>query len=93
MARCPKPGTRVKFSGTPAAVAFYMSGTFAASPKIDEGGTVTEFPTPRGKASCMPGPGGGMVYVDWDKSGSFGVFRNHLEFVKARKTSKPRRRR
>jgi hypothetical protein len=34
----------------------------------------------------MPGPGGGLVYVDWDRSRFQGVFRIHL---KAEKTGKP----
>jgi len=82
--RCPKSGKRVSFTGTPAAVAFYTSAPppYNRSPAPGEGGTVTAIAGFRGKATCMPGPGGGMVYVDWDQAGIVGVLRNHTSLAK-----------
>ena len=80
--RCPREGTRVRFAGTPAAVAFYQGAPYPMnrSPKPGEGGSITSLPGPFGKTTCLAfGPGGGMVYVDWDQAGTIGVLRAHLE--------------
>ena len=43
-------------------------------PRHGERGTVTSIPLGGGRSrTCMKGPGGGLVYVDWDRGGTFGV--------------------
>lgn len=93
--RCPRAGTRVTFTGTPAAVAFYRSAPppYNRSPEPGESGTVTAIAGFKGQMTCMPGPGGGMVYVDWDRAGVTGVLRNHTSLSKAGLKGAARRRR
>ena len=75
MARCPyRAGTRVRFTANAAALAFYSS-----HPVIGEEGTVTPVSLGVKKAVCLPGPRGGLVYVEWDKSGFEGVFATDVE--------------
>ena len=72
---CPRKGSRVRFVPNPAARMFYDSDT----PPAGATGVVTTVPTGRGRSACMPGPRGGMVYVDWDGRHTEGVFRADLE--------------
>lgn len=74
MKKCPPAGLRVCFAANPAARALYSGD----APRTGECGAVTTLPMGGRRASCMPGPGGGLVYVDWDQSRTAGVFRNHL---------------
>lgn len=76
MARCPyREGTRVVFRPNPAAYMLYD----ARSPKPGERGFVVTVPVPGGpRRPCMPGPRGGLVYVDWDEAGTDGVFANDV---------------
>jgi len=64
----PKPGAKVKFAANPAALMLY-----SRHPKVGETGTVTTIPLGGGRSHYMAGPGGGMLYVDWDQSGTMGV--------------------
>jgi len=83
---CPKEGARVCFVANPAARMLYIDrrATHQLVPEQGECGTVTKI---SGGKTCMPGPRGGMVYVDWDRSGTFGVFKTDLD-----KPSRARRR-
>lgn len=67
--RPPREGTRVVFDPNPASMALYSS-----HPRIGEGGTVKPVAMGGGRrAVSMRGPGGGLVYVDWDESRFQGV--------------------
>lgn len=68
--RCPKAGLRVCFrsSGIP----------YRDSPSPGECGTVDKIMLPGGKATCLSGPRGGLVYVRWDRVRFQGVFRSDL---------------
>lgn len=72
-----KEGTAVIYNPSPASRACY-SGTARTMPK-GATGAVTLMALPRGKRTYMPGPGGGLVYVDWDNYGTFGVSPLDLE--------------
>lgn len=75
MARCPKVGTRVCLRATAAGAAMYRQD----GPRNGDCGFVTTVSLGSGKASCMPGPMGGLVYVDWDRPiRTQGVFRRDL---------------
>lgn len=63
------------FEPNPAARMFY---THPHDPKPGARGTITSLPTGRGRQTCMPGPRGGLVYVNWDDYGTAGVFANDL---------------
>jgi hypothetical protein len=78
MRRCPPEGTRVVFGANPAAMMFYRPSRSVCEPRAGEHGTVTSLPTGRGRATCMGGPAGGLVYVNWDGGCVAGVFRPHL---------------
>lgn len=73
--RCPRVGGRVKFTPTAAAAAFYSPGTH---PPIGAVGSITTVPVPGGRKTCMAGPRGGLVYVNWDGWGTTGVFKADL---------------
>jgi hypothetical protein len=75
--RCPREGKRVSFAATPAALMLYQGSNYAP-PNPGEEGTVVSIPVGGRSSTCLPGPGGGMVYVDWDKRGIVGVFKSHL---------------
>lgn len=64
----PRVGTRVVFTPTPASLALYSE-----SPDIGEKGTVATVPLPGGRSHYLRGPGGGLVYVSWDRSRFQGV--------------------
>ncbi len=74
MKACPPEGLRVCFRPNPAARAVYGGD----GPAMGECGTVKSVSLGRGRRTCMPGPVGGLVYVDWDRSRFQGVFRKHL---------------
>ena len=74
--KCPKEGIRVRFVPNPAAAMFY---TGAHEPRRGEFGTTVALPVPGGKKTCMPGPRGGLVYVDWDGAGVSGAFKRDIE--------------
>jgi hypothetical protein len=72
-----RKGTRVRFVGSRVG--------YTHAPKPNEEGTVTTMPgygsrvwgsTPR---TYLPGPGGGLLYVTWDESGTLGISPNDLE--------------
>jgi hypothetical protein len=66
--RPPRVGTRVRFAPNPASLQLYSD-----PPAEGEEGEVTTVAGPRGQMSFMRGPGGGLVYVDWDDHGPMGV--------------------
>lgn len=68
--RCPvKEGTRVVFTPNPVSLRLYSPPT----PKQGELGTVTAVSFGARHRACLPGPGGGLVYVKWDQLGTMGV--------------------
>lgn len=69
-------GTRVVFRPTPAARMMYES-----APPTGAEGTVVAINTGTGFSTMMPGPRGGLVYVDWDGYRVEGVFANDVERV------------
>ena len=87
--RCPRAGVRVCFSANPAARAVYGKD----APRDGECGVIRAIPVGFAKQTCMPGPGGGMVYVDWDKARFMGVFRQHLDVERTGRALGRRRRR
>lgn len=58
--RPPRVGTVVRFCPTPASYALYTD-----RPRNNDLGIVTTVAGPRGPMSHMPGPGGGLIYVNW----------------------------
>lgn len=74
MKKCPPAGTRVCFVANPAARALYDRDV----PGTGECGTVRGVSLGIGKSTCIGGPLGGLVYVQWDRSRFSGVFRQHL---------------
>jgi hypothetical protein len=79
---------RVCFVANPVARALYERNV----PQSGECGTVTTVPVPGGRRTCMPGPRGGLVYVDWDRSSTSGVFRVDLKRESTGKSLAGRRR-
>jgi hypothetical protein len=71
-----RQGTRVRFNANPGSLVLYSH-----HPEIGEEGTVGTMPG-FGKRTYLPGPGGGLLYVDWDQSGMIGVSPNDVERVK-----------
>jgi hypothetical protein len=67
--KCPRVGTKVVFNPNPASMALYSGRT----PAPGSTGEVTTVPLPGGRKTCFPGPGGGLVYVDWPDVGTMGV--------------------
>jgi len=78
--RCPPVGQRVIFAPTPSAVAAFYTDRY--SPRSGMVGSVVAIPVPGGRKTCMMGPRGGLIYVEWDDFGVSGVFRADL--VRAR---------
>lgn len=62
----PRVGTRVRFDPDPVSLAMYSH-----PPRTGEEGTVSTVAGVSGP--YMPGPGGGLLYVDWDESAFQGV--------------------
>jgi hypothetical protein len=77
MARCPREGGRVKFNPYAGAMSLYTPGTH---PSRGESGSITTVSLGSRRATCIPGPRGGLVYVKWDKFGTTGVFKTDLLF-------------
>jgi len=76
--RCPMEGTRVRFQPNPASYALY-----SRAPKPGTYGRVTTVPLGGGRrATCMRGPGGGLVYVRWEGSDTMGVSMNDIVKVR-----------
>lgn len=72
-----KEGDRVVFNANPAARMLYREGMRLAN---GHEGTVTKMPVGGGRrAATMPGPRGGLVYVEWDDWGTIGVFAEDLQ--------------
>jgi hypothetical protein len=65
----PQPGSRVKFDPNPASLLLYSGKV----PRKGEEGTVVKIPLGGGSSHYMKGPGGGLVYVNWDTLGTMGV--------------------
>ena len=81
--RCPKAGTRVRFAPNPASMALYSRSY--CLPKAGEPGEVITIPTGSGRRTCMPGPGGGLVYVRWAGGCVVGVSSYDVEKTAKRK--------
>lgn len=60
-------GTRVRFEPTRASLRLYSQ-----HPAVGEEGSVTKMPG-FGSRTFLPGPGGGLLYVKWDRSGTIGI--------------------
>ena len=70
MAKCPRKGTKVVFTPNPASAQLYSYRV----PKAGTTGTITDVPLGGGRRqTCMPGPGGGLVYVKWADGSTMGV--------------------
>lgn len=67
-----RKGARVRFTG--------LRAFYSHSPAVGEEGTVGTMPG-FGSRTYLPGPGGGLLYVNWDESGMIGVSPNDLEKV------------
>lgn len=72
----PREGTRVRFSPNPASYALYSD-----PPPVGDEGRVTTVLVPGGRRTYMRGPGGGLVYVNWNRKGVQGVALQDLEKV------------
>ena len=68
-----RQGTRVRFTANPGSLVLYTH-----HPEIGEEGTVGTMPG-FGKRTYLPGPGGGLLYVNWDQSGLIGVSPNDVD--------------
>ena len=68
-------GTRVRFVG--------HSFAYTSPPAKGEEGNVTYMPGYKPR-TYLPGPGGGLLYVKWDRIGVMGVSPNDLEKVSGR---------
>jgi len=82
----PRKGSRVAYFPNPVSHMLYRD-----PPRIGEAGTVTTVSVGTRSVHYMPGPGGGLVYVDWDEAGIMGIAPQDLTRVFTEK--KPRRRR
>lgn len=72
-------GKRVRFKPNVVSLAMYSN-----APAPGTMGKVIAVSLGSKKATYLPGPGGGLVYVDWDKIGVMGVSPIDLEPVKAK---------
>jgi len=72
-------GTRVRFGPSPASLVLYSD-----PPRVGSQGTVTAIPVGSRSVTYLPGPGGGLVYVDWDDHGVAGVSPRDLWYVRER---------
>jgi len=70
-----RKGTRVRFVGS--------SVGYTHHPMPNEEGTVTTMPG-YGSRTYLPGPGGGLLYVTWDESGTIGISPNDVAKVTRR---------
>lgn len=74
-----KEGTRVRFVPNPISLRLYSK-----PPALGEEGVVTTAQLPGGRRTFLPGPGGGLLYVQWDRMGTMGVAPIDLVKVPAR---------
>lgn len=63
-----REGTRVRFVPSSASLALY-----GQHPQVGEDGTVRPVSLGSRRATSLRGPGGGLLYVDWDRSAFQGV--------------------
>lgn len=77
-------GKRVRFKPNAVSLAMY-----SAAPAPGTMGKVVAVSLGSKKATYLPGPGGGLVYVDWDTIGVMGVSPIDLEPVKIGKRTTP----
>lgn len=80
-----RKGTRVRFSASKGSLVLYSH-----HPDIGEEGSVTTMPG-FGQRTYLPGPGGGLLYVKWDRSGTIGVSPNDVEKVGSLRTGPGRK--
>lgn len=78
--KCPREGTKVVFKPNPASAMMYSREY--GLPAVGETGAVTTVPLPGGRKTCMPGPGGGLVYVKWANGSTMGVSSYDIERAK-----------
>lgn len=78
MRRIPQPGTRVIFTPNPASYRLYSN-----PPKKGAQGAVTTVPLGVRRAHYLRGPGGGLVYVNWDNHPVQGVSLHDLSYALA----------
>lgn len=76
-ARRLRVGTRVKFTPQPVSLVLY-SARFCGLPPGTVG-TVTKVSFGYEKKSFLPGPGGGLLYVDWGDYSTCGVAAGDVE--------------
>ena len=76
--RCPPAGVAVTVNANPASRMLYSGGI----PKNGTRGEVVAIPLGRGKATCLRGPGGGLIYVHFKDHGTMGV--SSIDLDKAR---------
>lgn len=69
-------GTRVKFNPNPGSYRLYST-----PPEIGEEGEVTTVAHIGGRKSSMKGPGGGLLYIAWDRTGTQGVAPQDVEIL------------
>jgi hypothetical protein len=77
---CPREGLRVEYNPSPASHVLYSD--YPTAPRHGERGTVVSIPLGGRRATCLRGPGGGLVYVKWDRAGHAGVSSYDLDRVK-----------
>jgi hypothetical protein len=77
-----RQGTRVRFNPSPGSLVLYTH-----HPEPGEEGSVTTMPG-FGKRTYLPGPGGGLLYVKWDQSGTIGVSPKDVDKVSGSAFSK-----
>lgn len=71
--RLRREGTVVEFDG--------FGGGYRRAPAVGERGKVTTVPIPGGRSTSMRGPGGGLIYVDWDRIGVTGIAPQDLKVI------------
>lgn len=64
----PGTGSLVRFEPSAASLQSYTQ-----HPDVGETGHVVQVPMGRRKVHYLPGPGGGQLYVRWERSGTIGV--------------------
>jgi len=78
-----RAGTRVVMNANPVSRALYTN-----PPANGTEGTVVAIPVPGGKRTYMAGPGGGLVYVEWEGGYFMGVSPNDLDKVQKKKAAR-----
>lgn len=81
-----RAGTRVVVRANPAMRMIYLTGGVEL-PIEGTAGTVTAIPTPGGRRTYMGGPGGGLVYVEFDDGTFIGVSPHHLDYERGLQAS------